>query len=387
MGSKTGPNYTCLFVGYVEEQIMRQYTGFIPQLHKRYVDDVVGIAHCSRVQLDDFINFVSSFHPALQFTHITKTELPFLDIKLRVSGDHISSSICYKDTDSHSYLHHLSSHPRHCKGGLPYSQLLRFRRLCSDGTHFFEKAMEMKSFFEMRGYSPASVEQDLEKERNLHQRGALQKNTTVDNANRIPLVLTYHPLNNRIKRILLDNFSILTNDPATNNIFPEPPLFAYRRDQNLRGMLVNTADRNLPNPRPGSFPCHRARCRTCQHITADTNLPCPNCSIKIKESFTCQISNLIYCISCRRCQALYIGETGRTLRERFGEHLRSVTKNMPGFPVAEHFNNHGHSLYDADVRGVKLCDSNKQRKRQEMRLIFKIGTSQPRGLNSDFRFL
>ena len=82
----------------------------------------------------------------------------------------------------------------------------------------------------------------------------------------------------------------------------------------------------------------------------------------------------------RRCQALYIGETGRTLRERFGEHLRSISKTcMPGFPVAEHFNNNGHSLYDAEVRGIKLCDSNKQRKRQEMRLIFKIGT--------DFRFI
>ena len=34
----------------------------------------------------------------------------------------------------------------------------------------------------------------------------------------------------------------------------------------------------------------------------------------------------IYCISCRRCPQLYIGETGRTLHERFGEHLRSVKK-------------------------------------------------------------
>ena len=30
MGSKMGPNYACLFVGYIEEQISSQYTGFIP---------------------------------------------------------------------------------------------------------------------------------------------------------------------------------------------------------------------------------------------------------------------------------------------------------------------------------------------------------------------
>ena len=82
-----------------------------------------------------------------------------------------------------------------------------------------------------------------------------------------------------------------------------------------------------------------------------------------------------------RVQGLYISETGCTLIARFGEHLRSITKNMPGFPVAEHFNNNGHSFYDSEVRGIKHHESNKQRKRQEMPLIFKIGTSQPHGLN------
>ena len=67
MGSTMGPNYECLFVGYVyvEEQIGQQYTGTVPQLHKRYIDDVVGIACCSRVELEGYIAFVSNFHPAL----------------------------------------------------------------------------------------------------------------------------------------------------------------------------------------------------------------------------------------------------------------------------------------------------------------------------------
>ena len=43
MGTKMGPSYACLFVGFVEEQIYANYTGFLPQLHKRYIDDVVGL--------------------------------------------------------------------------------------------------------------------------------------------------------------------------------------------------------------------------------------------------------------------------------------------------------------------------------------------------------
>ena len=67
---------------------------------------------------------------------------------------------------------------------------------------------------------------------------------------------------------------------------------------------------------------------------------------------------------------LFVRETGRTLRQRFCEHLRSTKKNLPGFPVAEHFSANSHCLCDAQVCGIMLCAGNKHRKRQEMRLIF-----------------
>ena len=123
----------------------------------------------------------------------------------------------------------------------------------------------------------------------------------------------------------------------------------------------------------------------CTHLS--TSVCGPQYSFVIKKSFSCQTSGLVYCISCRRCPAVYIGETGRTLRQRFGEHLRSIEMNLPGFPVAEHFNTAAHSIDDALVRGMMLSVDNAQRKRLEMRLIFQLGTTQPRGLNFNFRFL
>ena len=98
-------------------------------------------------------------------------------------------------------------------------------------------------------------------------------------------------------------------------------------------------------------------------------------------------SNAVYCISCRRCPVLYIGETGRMLRERTGEHFRAITRNPSGFPVAEHFNKPGHGLDDMEVRCVKQCrGTNNARRRDEMRLIFHLGTLRPHGLNVDFIF-
>ena len=102
-------------------QIRSAYTGFVPQLHKRYNDDVGGAAQCSRLELDDFINYVSIFHPALQFTsNISDIGLPFLDIKLKINNHNIQTSVHYRATDTHNYLHHTSLHPDHCKQAIPY---------------------------------------------------------------------------------------------------------------------------------------------------------------------------------------------------------------------------------------------------------------------------
>ena len=85
---------------------------------------------------------------------------------------------------------------------------------------------------------------------------------------------------------------------------------------------------------------------------------------------------------------LYIGETGRRLSDRFAEHLRSVRNNGVDKPVARHFNAANHSISD-----MKFCaispnsGGNDSRKRHEKRLIFKIGTIHPHGLNERFSFI
>ena len=99
-----------------------------------------------------------------------------------------------KATDTHSYLHYDLSHPRHCKESLPYSQLLRLQRICSDKADFLNKAQEMASFFERRGYGTQTLQNDLENIKHLSQSDALTKsNSAEEKMSRIPLILTYHP--------------------------------------------------------------------------------------------------------------------------------------------------------------------------------------------------
>ena len=70
---------------------------------------------------------------------------------------------------------------------------------------------------------------------------------------RIPLVLTHHPFNTRIKWILLDNFDILSHDPETRDI-SHLPVVSPRCDRNLRDILVHSDDQ-CSTEQPRTFAC------------------------------------------------------------------------------------------------------------------------------------
>ena len=83
MGSRLGPNYVCLFVGYVEKRMLAEYTGRKPDLYKRYMDDVASAASGSEQDLQQFHDFASKYHPKLVYTwSISSVKLPYIDIYL-----------------------------------------------------------------------------------------------------------------------------------------------------------------------------------------------------------------------------------------------------------------------------------------------------------------
>ena len=66
MGSKLGPSYACLFVGYQEHLISTTYPGPFPDLLKRYIDDTIGASSLPLQQLQDFIDFICKILPRLR---------------------------------------------------------------------------------------------------------------------------------------------------------------------------------------------------------------------------------------------------------------------------------------------------------------------------------
>ena len=176
--------------------------------------------------------------------------------------------------------------------------------------------------------------------------------------------------------------------------FEHLPVVAFRRCPNLRDLLVSAKlPSNSTNPNPqlpcGSFRCGK-NCATCPYIsdgitsytffsTGETRT--------IKSNLTCDTKNLIYMIQCNRCNLQYIGETKRSLKDRFNEHRRTIdnpnTKSKPT-TAAEHFlSSPNHTANDMQLIPIEKIFSNRDsiRKAKEAFLISKGRTLVPHGLN------
>ena len=254
----------------------------------------------------------------------------------------------------------------------------------------------MSTFFVNNGYPSTVINDALQKVIKIPRQEALKNRRSNQASERIPLALTFHPLAIPSKIIIYDNFSILSSNAKTCQVFSAPPLMAYRRDSNLRDTLVRSKLHN-DNERPGTIACGRSNCRTCDHVSGDTKVSTPFRNFSVRQSFTYSSSCLIHCIRFTRCQAIYIGDTCRQLNNRFSEHLRNVENKSHENEqkvehsytnVSRHFNSEGHSTGDMVVQGLLLAKKDsRKRKTLEKRIIFELGTLITQGLNKRFSFI
>ena len=179
----------------------------------------------------------------------------------------------------------------------------------------------------------------------------------------------------------------MSQDPYLAVGFPLPPLVAYRRPPNIRDKLIRAKVPDPPPVRPkrnipGMKKCNN--CPICPFVTTGQIVKSTqtNLSIDINMSVNCQTKNIIYMLGCKKCQAQYIGETQRTLQERFSEHLGYVKNKQNNKVTGEHFNSKGHSQSDMKITIVEKLHNNSIlfRKQREKMYISKFN-SKYKGMN------
>ena len=110
----------------------------------------------------------------------------------------------------------------------------------------------------------------------------------------------------------INHWKVMTsNDPDLAECFAKPSIVAYRRNKNLRDILVKAKieTSNKTRPRSGFTKCKRF-CTMCAFAVPSQNHENKQSSeiYEIKSLIDCTTKNVIYKLGCKKCKNfLYIG--------------------------------------------------------------------------------
>ena len=292
---------------------------------------------------------------------ISDSEVNFLDTTVHLDPNGTLWADLYsKPTDSHNYLRFESSHPRHCMDGLPYSQFLRVRRICSREEDFVRHCETLRTHFIRRGYPTRLLDSAIDRAGNNHRKDLLTPHNETAKAieeeeHRLFAIATVHRMQRAFRSPLEDNWDML-GSPATQGLYESPVVFGYRRSKNLRDMLVQ-AKVKLPHP-PCDNPdaplheCKFSRCRYCPKLDHSGTI---TCALDGRHYHTRQLS------SCKssRCHKHYVGETSQSLCKRMVAHFANISAEKESEAVGKHFSRaRGHTgLDDVVLHILDFCQT------------------------------
>ena len=149
-------------------------------------------------------------------------------------------------------------------------------------------------------------------------------------------VLDYNPRLPSVPQIQSKHWRSMTNkDQYLSKVFQSPPLTAFRRDNNLKSILIRSKVPKEPELHPkrilkGMTKCGKS-CPACPFILEGKNIK-TNTNEKwiLSKEFTCESFNVIYMIECQKdkCKLRYIGQTQRQLKYRLAEHRGYINNHV-----------------------------------------------------------
>ena len=299
--------------------------------------------------------------------------LAFLDTSLSVQDGRVVVDLYRKPTDRNQYLLTSSCHPAHVTTNIPFSLALRIVRICSFPETRDLRLKEMKELLLTRGYKAGVVNGAIEKARSIPREEALRKVQKKENERPV-FVIQYDPRLPSISGIIKKHWrSMISRDPKMKETFPLPPLVAYKVPPNLRSKLVRAKVPPQLAGRPkrvvlGMSKCGQANCSTCPYVQPGRQFKATATDYKVdlNAQLDCNSKNICYAISCTvdRCRQQYIGQSSRSLKERFTEHCNYVDRNAQA--TGRHFNLPGHSKWHMAVTVVEKIHNREVWAREEL---------------------
>lgn len=405
MGAPWAPSYACLHLGYWEEEVVYCSESYLDhaKLWLRFIDDVLLLWQGSVESLEGFLSELNenSRNIRLTFTY-DLNEISFLDLLIRIDGDHLSTKTFLKATAANTLLEATSHHPKSLVRGIPTGQFLRIRRNCSLDQDYQAESKQLYKRFRERGYPHRSLKNSRKRASAIHRKELLiPKNDQDANkslSDQVKIITTFGTQWEDVRTILTKHWHVLTRAPQMASIVGPKPFMVARRAKNLTDELVRS-EYTRPNPRNwltdlpplrGMYAC--GKCHICRFVDrSDSFTDATGRKVyQIKHFINCNTTRVLYMLECS-CHKLYIGKTKRPLKVRIGEHLSSIQSPDDDTPIGEHFSKyHNRETNGLKIKGfyalklpVRRGDFDLILLQKEKECIFRLGTLAPNGLNTE----
>ena len=236
-----------------------------------------------------------------------------------------------------------------------------------------------------RGYNKNIIKNAIENVSKLDRLEILKK-VTKKKTDRVVLALTYHPKLPSISNIIKKHWRTMSKDPKAQEMFPQPPMIAFKQSPNLKRKLCQA---KLPPKKVhqkrhllGTKPCNKP-CSICPYVLHSKEFFSTHTKEKFKMTgtFTCSTKGIIYLTTCSKCQQQYVGQTGRRLSDRIKEHLNCICLQKEATGI--HYNTTGHNSSHFQVQIIEKVSPNtpNYRLEREDMWIKRLSTKTPHGLN------
>lgn len=342
MGTIAAPNIANIFVYCFEKSFLFIYR---PLFYCRYIDDIFII-----LDFNFDINILINSFSSLTLNVVSDEVVNFLNLNIRLcklTGSLIFS-IYYKPTNTFSYLLNSSNHPSHIFDNIPFGLFYNAKRICSDFHDFLFHSRKIFSNLLNRGFDSkkllmtSNVISKLNRNDLIPYRNRSTKNLSTENCFifKIPFDIN---LNNKHIDIRQSFKKIISNSVLLKDFKLK---LIYSRQLSILDIFINHFKQPI-------FKFHYKKCKNkfcliCYFANSGECIFLNNFPLIAKNNFSCNSTNCVYVIICKKCpNTFYVGQT-INLHRRITNHLRDISNFSPYkiyTSVSTHFNLVGHDIF------------------------------------------
>ena len=186
--------------------------------------------------------------------------------------------------------------------------------------------------------------------------------------NKRPIFATaYDPRLPSIPNLMAKHWrSMVAKDRHLLEVFPSPPLTAFKRQPNIRSHIIRAtvakAQARYPQrDQKGMKKCSQPNCTACPFVREGKNITINGKQWKIERKVNCLTYNIVCAIICKKkenCRNVYLGETKRQMKFCLADHCGYVLNQDISKATGLHYNLPGLSLADMSCTVIEQVKKN-----------------------------